>query len=92
MGRSFNLFCTNSIRGCVSSNSYTQVVRPLDHPAPDTSLFGKAVSRRGAEGGGWLTWVMGVDNVEAVRVSPAQNNGETRIVRRFASRLVVLVS
>lgn len=25
--------------------------------------FGKAVSRRAVEGGGWLTWVVSVDNV-----------------------------
>ena len=45
---------------------YIEVVCPLDHPASDASPFGKAVSRRAAEGGGWLTWVIAVDDVAAI--------------------------
>ena len=43
-----------------------EVVSPLDHPASEASPFGKAVSRREAEGGGWLTWVVSVDDVSKV--------------------------
>ena len=42
------------------------MVCPLDHPASDASPFGKAVSRRAAEGGGWLTWVVAVDDVASI--------------------------
>jgi len=30
-----------------------EVVCPLDHPASESSPFGKAVSKRAADGGGW---------------------------------------
>jgi hypothetical protein len=45
---------------------YLEVVCPLDHPATDSSPFGKAVSLRANEGGGWLTWVVSVDNIDQV--------------------------
>jgi hypothetical protein len=38
----------------------------LDHPATDSSPFGKAVSRRASEGGGWLTWVLSTDDLNAI--------------------------
>ena len=45
---------------------YIEVVCPLDHPASDSSPFGKAVSQRASEGGGWLTWVVSVDDVSTI--------------------------
>jgi Glyoxalase-like domain len=43
--------------------SYIEVVAPLDHPATDNAPFGKAVKRRAEDGGGWLGWVVGVDDI-----------------------------
>jgi hypothetical protein len=48
------------------NGQYIEVVCPLDHPASDSSPFGKAVSKRAAEGGGWLTWVVAVEDLAAV--------------------------
>ena len=48
------------------NGQYLEVVCPLDHPATETSPFGKAVSQRVAEGGGWLTWVMSVDDISKI--------------------------
>ena len=48
------------------NGQYLEVVCPLDHPATDSSPFGRAVSQRAAEGGGWLTWVMSVDDVSKI--------------------------
>ncbi len=48
------------------NGQYLEVVCPLDHPATETSPFGKAVSQRVAEGGGWLTWVISTDDVSKV--------------------------
>jgi len=48
-------------RGC-----YLEVVEALDHPAVDRAPFGRAVRARTAEGGGWLTWVVGVDDIAAI--------------------------
>ena len=45
---------------------YIEVVCPLDHPASDASPFGKAVSQRALEGGGWLTWVVSVDDLSEI--------------------------
>jgi hypothetical protein len=50
----------------LQNGHYIEVVCPLDHPASDASPFGKAVSKRAAEGGGWLTWVVSVDDVSKV--------------------------
>lgn len=45
---------------------YIEVVCPLEHPAADSSPFGKIVSQRVAEGGGWLTWVISTDDIEPI--------------------------
>lgn len=59
-------FGTRNFTLPLQNGHYIEVVCPLDHPASDASPFGKAVSRRAAEGGGWLTWVVAVDDVEAI--------------------------
>lgn len=48
------------------NGQYLEVVCPLDHPATETSPFGKAVSQRAAEGGGWLTWVLATNDVSKI--------------------------
>ena len=48
------------------NGQYLEVVCPLDHPATETSPFGKAVSQRVAEGGGWLTWVLATNDVSKI--------------------------
>jgi hypothetical protein len=45
---------------------YVEVVEVLDHPAADKVPFGQAVRSRSAEGGGWLGWVIAVDDMAAV--------------------------
>jgi hypothetical protein len=50
----------------LQNGHYLEVVCPLDHPAAGASPFGAAVSKRAAEGGGWLTWVVSVDDVSKV--------------------------
>jgi catechol 2,3-dioxygenase-like lactoylglutathione lyase family enzyme len=60
---------------------YLEVVCPLDHPASDSSPFGKAVSKRANEGGGWLTWVVSVDDVAKIEARlgrPAVDGHRTR--------------
>lgn len=43
--------------------AYVEVVTPLDHPSTDGAAFGRAVRRRASLGGGWLGWVVGVDDL-----------------------------
>jgi hypothetical protein len=45
---------------------YIEVVDVLDHPASDKAPFGQAVRARSAMGGGWLGWVVAVDDLRAV--------------------------
>ena len=59
-------FGTRNFTLPLHNGQYIEVVCPLDHPASDASPFGKAVSRRAAEGGGWLTWVVAVDDVASI--------------------------
>ena len=59
-------FGTRNFTLPLQNGHYIEVVCPLDHPASGSSPFGKAVSRRAAEGGGWLTWVVAVDDVSAI--------------------------
>ena len=59
-------FGTRNFTLPLQNGHYIEVVCPLDHPASDSSPFGKAVSRRAAEGGGWLTWVVAVDDVASI--------------------------
>lgn len=47
---------------------YLEAVEPLDHPAADKAPFGRAVKARCAAGGGWLAWVVAVDDISSVEV------------------------
>lgn len=42
---------------------YLEVVEVLDHPAAEKAPFGQAVRARSAAGGGWLGWVVAVDDL-----------------------------
>ena len=59
-------FGTRNFTMPLLNGQYLEVVCPLDHPATETSPFGKAVSQRANEGGGWLTWVLSVDDVSKI--------------------------
>ncbi len=56
----------------LADHTYMEIVEVLDHPASDKAPFGQAVRARSAEGGGWLGWVVAVDDISVV---------ETRIGR-----------
>jgi hypothetical protein len=74
-------FGTRNFTMPLTDGHYVEVVCPLDHPATDASPFGKAVSRRAKEGGGWLTWVLGVDDVAKIETRlgrPAVDGHRTR--------------
>jgi len=42
---------------------YLEVVEVLDHPASDKAPFGQVVRARSQAGGGWLGWVVAVDDI-----------------------------
>ena len=59
-------FGTRNFTLPLQNGHYLEVVCPLDHPSSDSTPFGKAVSQRAAEGGGWLAWVVAVDDVSKI--------------------------
>jgi len=50
----------------LAGGCYIEVVEALDHPAADTAPFGMAVRARTAAGGGWLGWVIGVEDITPI--------------------------
>jgi hypothetical protein len=50
----------------LADRTYIEVVEVLDHPASDKAPFGQAVRARSALGGGWLGWVVAVDDITVV--------------------------
>ena len=50
----------------LAGHTYLEIVEALDHPASDKAPFGQAVKRRSASGGGWLGWVVSVDDIGPV--------------------------
>jgi hypothetical protein len=50
----------------LADGAYLEVVAALDHPAADRAPFGQAVRRRAESGGGWLGWVVAVDDIAPI--------------------------
>jgi hypothetical protein len=50
----------------LTAGTYVEVVAVLDHPASDKAPFGQAVRARSQDGGGWLGWVVSVDDIAKV--------------------------
>jgi hypothetical protein len=50
----------------LASGTYLEVVEALEHPAVDRAPFGRAVRSRSEDGGGWLGWAIGVDDIGTV--------------------------
>jgi hypothetical protein len=50
----------------LTDETYLEVVEVLDHPAAEKAPFGQAVRARSEAGGGWLGWVVRVDDLGPV--------------------------
>ena len=59
-------FGTRNFTLPLTNGHYLEVVCPLNHPAADASPFGKVVSQRANEGGGWLTWVVSTEDISPI--------------------------
>ena len=59
-------FGTRNMTMPLADGTYLEVVEVLDHPASDKAPFGQAVRARSACGGGWLGWVVSVDDITEV--------------------------
>ena len=56
-------FGTRNLVLPLDDGRFVEVVTPLDHPASDKAPFGRAVRERSQGGGGWLGWVVQVDDM-----------------------------
>jgi hypothetical protein len=56
-------FGTRNIIIPLAQERYVEVVAVLDHPASDKAPFGQAVRARSEAGGGWLGWVVSVEDL-----------------------------
>jgi hypothetical protein len=59
-------FGTRNFTAPLLNGQYIEVVCPMDHPATDSTPFGRAVKKKAEEGGGWMTWVLATDNISKV--------------------------
>ena len=59
-------FGTRNFTLPLKNGHYIEVVCPINHPAADESAFGKIVSKRANEGGGWLTWVVATEDISTI--------------------------
>jgi hypothetical protein len=59
-------FGTRNFTAPLLNRQYIEVVCPMDHPATDTTPFGKAVKNKAEEGGGWFAWVFASSQISDV--------------------------
>jgi hypothetical protein len=59
-------FGTRNFTASLKNGQYIEVVCPLDHPATEQTPWGKAVSKKAQEGGGWLTWVFSTEDISSI--------------------------
>lgn len=50
----------------MSGLQYVEIVEVLEHPVADKCTFGQAVRARSGAGGGWMAWVVSVDDIEPI--------------------------
>ena len=69
-------FGTRNFTGPLLDGQYIEIVCPLDHPATDTTPFGQAVKKKADEGGGWMTWVISVEDIKLAEKVLERNSVE----------------
>jgi hypothetical protein len=59
-------FGTRNFTAPLKNGQYIEVVCPLDHPATEQTSWGKAVSKKANDGGGWFTWVFSTKDIAPI--------------------------
>ncbi len=59
-------FGTRNFTCALKNGQYIEVVCPLDHPATEKTPWGRAVSKKANEGGGWFTWVFSTKDIDPI--------------------------
>ena len=69
-------FGTRNFTAPLLNGQYIEIVCPLDHPATDATPFGQAVKKKADEGGGWMTWVISVEDIKLAEKVLERNSVE----------------
>ena len=81
-------FGTRNIILPLAHERYVEVVEVLDHPASDKAPFGQAVRARSEAGGGWLGWVVAIDDIDEVedevRLTARRSRVALKVTRHHA--------
>jgi hypothetical protein len=80
-------FGTRNFTASLENGQYIEVVCPLDHPATEQTPWGKAVSKKANEGGGWLTWVFSTRDISRIEARFGRNAIEGHRTRPNGSDL-----
>jgi hypothetical protein len=80
-------FGTRNFTLPLKNGHYLEVVCPLDHPAAEESAFGKAVSKRANEGGGWMSWVVATNDISPLEARLGRSSVEGSRKRPDGSEL-----
>jgi hypothetical protein len=81
-------FGTRNFTAPLRNGQYIEVVCPLDHPATEQTPWGKAVSKKADEGGGWLTWVFSTKDISLIETKFGRNALEGHRMRPNGTELV----
>lgn len=65
----------------LAGGCYIEVVSALDHPAAEKAPFGRAVAQRAHDGGGWMSWVVAVDDVTTLEGRLGRDASQGRRIR-----------
>ncbi len=69
-------FGTRNVILPLANQRYVEVVEVLDHPVCDKAAFGQAVRAQCEAGGGWIGWVVRVDDITAVEQRLGRESSE----------------
>lgn len=59
-------FGTRNFTCALKDGLYLEVVCPLEHPSTELTPWGRAVTNKAREGGGWLTWVFSTQDLTPI--------------------------
>ena len=67
-------FGTRNFTAPLLNGQYLEIVCPLDHPATDATPFGQAVKKKADAGGGWLSWILAVEEITKIEKRLGRNS------------------
>ncbi len=65
----------------LKNGQYVEVVTALDHPAAEKAPFGRAVNQRAEDGGGWMSWVIAVNDVLGIETRLGRPSADGHRIR-----------